>query len=344
MEMRDRLYQMMVSQSFMSRGTVTASMANFAIGNLRSSDAVEKRVIKILLVIEEKYRSYFDSYRKELELQRIAAETLHQLIQRYKITMQLDTSCTCPQIYDIESDDAIINKFYIHYQVIASSNKNQCWAIQSLRPYVLVFRRECAKLNRSEESPFILGDAFHKPIQFFIDLVEELFAYFYSGHLQLDCAARLLDPLDLYRMECYMKLLEPNEDFAEYFLHNISFCKCMRPPPMCPPYEHHQKIKDQSDAYLSHAKKKRCARRFERMAQNEAQTAKRESGSVERKMSIGSARTTRSLSREASVVEEAVSVSNQQHERTLRDQLMCALSISPEKRHDATNQWGQLGL
>lgn len=112
----------------------------------------------------------------------------------------------------------------------------------------------------------------------------------------------------------------------------------MRPPPMCPPYEHHQKIKDQSDAYLSHAKKKRCARRFERMAQNEAQTAKRESGSVERKMSIGSARTTRSLSREASVVEEAVSVSNQQHERTLRDQLMCALRISPEKRHDATNQ------
>ncbi|XP_043645701.1 uncharacterized protein LOC122614971 [Drosophila teissieri] len=327
MEMRDRLYQLMVNQSFMSRGTVTASMANLAVGHLNISDAMQKTVIKVLLVIEEKYRTYFDSYKKELELQRIAAETLHQLIQRYKITMQLDASCTCPQIYEIESDDAIINKFYIHYQVIASSNKNQCWAIQGLRPYVLAFRRECAKLRLNKESPFFLGDAFHKPIQFYIDLVEELFAYFYSGHLQLDCAARLLDPLDLNRMEDYMKLLEPDQDFDEYFLHNISFCKCLRPQPLCPPSEHHKKVKDQSDAYINHAKKKRCARRFERMAQNEAQTSKRESASLERKISVGSAKTTTSLSQEASVVEEAVS--SRHHERTLTNQLMSALCILP---------------
>ncbi|EDV55433.1 uncharacterized protein LOC6547926 [Drosophila erecta] len=323
MEMRDRLYQLMVNQSYMSRATETASMSNYAMGNLSISDATEKAVIKLLLVIEEKYRSYFDSYKKEVELQRIAAETLHQLIQRYKIAMQLDVNCTCPQIYDIESDDAIINKFYIHYQVIASSNKNQCWAIQALRPYVLLFRRECAKLHMSEESPFSMGDAFHKPIQFFIDLVEELFAHFYSGHLQLDCAARLLDPLDLTRMEDYMKLLEPNEDFDEYFLHNISFCKCMRQQLLCPPNEHHKKVKDQSDAYLNHAKQKRCARRFEKMAQ----TSKRGSRSAERKLSIGSAKVNTSPSRQTSVVEEPVS--SQQRERNLTDQLISVLCVAP---------------
>ncbi|XP_017007874.2 uncharacterized protein [Drosophila takahashii] len=332
MEMRDRLYHLMVSQSMMSRSTVTESMAKFAILNLDSSDSVDKTVVKILLGIEDKYRSYFESYQKELGLQRIAAQTLSQLIQRYKITMQVDTSCMCPNIYEIESEEAIINKYYLHYQVIVSSNKNQGWAIHSLRPYVLIFRRECARLDLKEESPFIMGDAFHKPIKFYIDLVEELFAYFYSGHLQLDCAARLLDPLDLNSVEYYQKLLAPNEDFDEYFLHSMSFCKCLRMPAKCPPYECHKLIKDQAEPYITQAKKKRCARRFDRMAGIEQPSSKRGSTGTERKASIvsnQSEKITKSASQTSNQEapgEELVPVS-QNHERTLTDNLMKALSI-----------------
>ncbi|XP_016990766.2 uncharacterized protein LOC108052786 [Drosophila rhopaloa] len=330
MEIRERLYNLMVNQSFMSRSTITESMAQFAILDLESSDAIEKTVIKILLVIEEKYRSYFESYQKELELQRIAAQTLSQLIQRYKITMQVDTSCICPHIYEIESEEAIINKYYLHYQVIASSNKSQSWAIHNLRPCVLIFRRECAKLDQNEESPFILGDAFHKPIKFFMDLVEELFAYFYSGHLQLDCAARLLDPLDLGSLEYYQKLLAPNEDFDEYFMQNMSFCQCLRLPPKCAPFECHQKIKDQAEPYISQAKKARCARRVAKMSATGQQSPKPEGNGSERKASIvsqHSEKATTSVSQESSPSEEQTTALSQQHEQTLTNQLLNAFTI-----------------
>ncbi|XP_017125982.1 uncharacterized protein LOC108145229 [Drosophila elegans] len=330
MEMRDRLFNIMVNHSFMSRATVTESMAKFAILSLENSDDLEKSVIRILLAIEDKYRIYFDSYQKELDLQRIAAQTLSHLIQRYKIIMQVDVSCTCPHIYEIESEEAIINKYYMHYQVIASSNKSQSWAIHSLRPYVLLLRRECAKLDPNEDSPFILGDVFHKPIKFFMDLVDELFAYFYSCHLQLDCAARLLDPLDLDSLENYQKLLAPNEDFDEYFMLNMSFCKCLRLPPKCPQIESHQKVKDQAEPYISHAKKSRCARRIARMAATGPQSPKPEGNGSEQKASVvsnPSERVTTTISVESNPSAEQTVVVNPQHEQALADQLLNAFTI-----------------
>ncbi|XP_017040901.1 uncharacterized protein LOC108087837 [Drosophila ficusphila] len=333
MEIRERLYTIMVNQSSLSRSTVTESMAKFAIQNLEGSVSLEKTIVRILLAIEDKYRNYFEAYQKEMELQRIAAQTLSQLIQRYKITMQVDTSCMCPNIYEIESEEAILNKYYLHYQVIVSSNKNQGWAIHHLRQFVLIFRRECSKLDHKAESSFIMGDAFHRPIKFFMELVDELFAYFYSGHLQLDCAARLLDPLDLSSLEHYQKLLAPNEDFDEYFLHNISFCQCLRPPPRCATYECHQKIKDQAEPYISQAKKARCLRRFNKMANLEVEDPKRESGEVKREPSVVSthseklAKSISRNSRDSTQLREPLPAVSQQHELDLTNQLRNAINI-----------------
>ncbi|XP_017007875.2 uncharacterized protein [Drosophila takahashii] len=266
---RSRRIHIMMNQSFLSRATVTESMAQLAILNVDSSDTVEDTVVKTLLVVENKFRSYFESYSKEMELQRIAAHSLNQLIYRYQATTQVDTSCRCPKFYEAETEETMVTKYQLDYQVILRSNQNQCSDIHRLRPYVLFFRRECAKLDLNEESPFIQGDAFHKPIKFFIDLIEELFSYFYSGHLQLDSAANLLDPFDLNSVEYYQKLLTHNEDFDEYFMHNISFCKCLRVPPKCPSIEDIQLIRDQSEPYIEEAKRKRCARRFDKMAATE---------------------------------------------------------------------------
>jgi len=260
----------MVSQSFMSRTTVTESMAKMAILKVDTSDTVENKVIKTLMMIEEMFRSYFQSYQKELELQRIAAQSINQNIHRYRVTTQEGTSCMSPQIYEVESEDAMVTKYSLDYQVIVSSNKSQCWDIHRLRPFVLIFRRQYAKLDQNEQSPFIQGDAFHKPIKFYSDLVEELFSYFYSGHLELDSAARLLSPWDLNSVEYYQKLLAPNENFDEYFMLNISFCKCLRVPPKCQSNEcsQLQVIKDRSEPFIHEAKEKRCARRFAKMAES----------------------------------------------------------------------------
>ncbi|XP_020802548.1 uncharacterized protein LOC110179370 [Drosophila serrata] len=272
----DKLVTMMMDKRE-SRFTVTDSMTKLALTRLDTicnSEDKEKTIIKILLAMEEKFRIYFEANQKELELQRIAAQTLWHLVQRYQIAVQVDTSCMCPKIYEIETEDAIINKYHMHYQVIVGSNKSQHIGIHALRPFVLAFRRECATLDLEEETPFILGDAFHKPITFFIDLVDEIFNYFYSGHLQLECAARMLDPADLKSLEYYQSLLAPNEDFDEYFLYNISFCKCLRAPPKCVSVVRESFKKEKKDileAYVTKAKQARCARRIAKMSKPKAE-------------------------------------------------------------------------
>ncbi|EDV36130.1 uncharacterized protein Dana_GF12111 [Drosophila ananassae] len=330
-----QLLHIMASHSIISRSTVTESMAKFALNKLAVSDAHEKTVIRLLLSIEEKFREYFDTYKKEVELQRIAAETLSHLIQRYMIATQVDTSCTRPQIYEIETEDAIVNKYHMHYQVIDGSNKSQKWAVQALRPFVLAFRRECAKINMDEDTPFVMGDAFHKPIKFFIDLVDEIFDYFYSAYLQLDCGARLLDPMDIKSMEQYKILLAPNEDFEEYFMHNMSFCKCLRIPPKCieKKVDDCQPKKDVRDHYMNVAKKSRCARRVAKMAGQLPESTPVVAKPVEsmvfssvvsdmrlRNDIVGNSKT--------SLPNAGESAFRQIHERYVSDQLRRALSLS----------------
>ncbi|XP_017140963.1 uncharacterized protein LOC108154713 [Drosophila miranda] len=218
-----------------SRLTTTESGVQSALHKLDTMDeSVEGTVLSALLLVENKYRHIFENFKKEMELQAIAASTLWELIQRYRIAMEVDASSECTQLYDVEPKEEIIQKYYLHYNVIVSSNKSQWCVIQSLRSYVLACRRECKKLNLEEETPFIMGDAFYKLILLFIDLVDELFNYFLSMHLKLDCAASQLDPMDLESLEHYQKLLKPNEDFEEYFLYNLSYCQCLRMPPKCP--------------------------------------------------------------------------------------------------------------
>ncbi|XP_017087303.2 uncharacterized protein [Drosophila bipectinata] len=329
-----QLLHIMASHSIISRSTVTESMAKFALNKLADSDAHEKTVLRLLLTIEEHFREYFDTYKKEVELQRIAAETLWHLIQRYMIAMQVDTSCTCPQIYEIETEDAILNKYHMHYQVIDGSNKTQKWAIQALRPFVLAFRRECAKVNLNEDTPFVMGDAFHKPIKFFIELVDEIFDYFYSAYLQLDCGARLLDPLDIKTLEHYKNLLAPNEDFDEYFMHNMSFCKCLRIPPKCieQKVDDCQPKKDLLDHFKNLAKKSRCAQRVAKMSSQLPESCASASKPDE-SMVFSSVVSELRLRNDPAVVSKTSlqtgdSAYRQIHERYVSDQLRRALSLS----------------
>lgn len=203
------------------------------------------------------------------------------------------------------------------------SNKSQRWAIHALRPYVLAFRRECAKLDLDEETPLILGDAFHKPIKFFIELVDEIFNYFYSGLQQLDCAARLLDPADLKSLENYQKLLAPNEDFDEYFMYNLSFCKCLTAQPQCVPVvrdSHKKEKRDILEAYVLKAKRGRCARRFDKMtdAKSRSEIKNRRS-----QFNIPSVKNSLSIRESVLSVHRTPSL---HHERSLKFHLQTAMS------------------
>ncbi|KAM8714204.1 hypothetical protein ACLKA7_014359 [Drosophila subpalustris] len=227
-------------------------------------DALEASVLKELLFLDEAFRVYFKHWLSEQSLQRMAAEKLWKLCKDF--ILQAETNCTAPK-YPTSDVESIVNRYQVHYQIILSSNSSLNRDLASLRRNLLAFRRECGKLDLNEDSSFIVGDTFHKPIKFFIDLAEELFSYFHCSYLKLDCGARHLDPSDLPAVENYQKILAPCEEFEDYLMHNLGYCQCLRPSQPCPDLPKHSTIKSKDfDDLMHRAKQKRCARRLAKMS------------------------------------------------------------------------------
>lgn len=105
--------------------------------------------------------------------------------------------------------------------------------IKKLRTSCLVFENLCAQLDMNVKSPFIIGDAFHKPVAFFIELISDLFKYFHAWILKLRYSSHQFDPLRIDSIETYTKLIEISEDFEEYLNVGLTYCKCLRPKPIC---------------------------------------------------------------------------------------------------------------
>ncbi|EDW74647.1 uncharacterized protein Dwil_GK15800 [Drosophila willistoni] len=254
----------MLSSSSLNHLSIKESEIRPAIVELQQGQDLQSSVLRDLLRIEEDFNVYYSIWLKEMEIQREAADKLWHLTQHYLIFMQLDTNCKCPQNYAIESEEMIITKYHYNYQVIMNSNKTLGIAVAEIRPDLLEFRKTCQQLDMKAETPFIMGDTFHKPIQFFIDLVEELFSFFHAGYLKLDCVLRQMDPLELSSVETYQKLLAPCEEFEEYMKHNLSYCRCLCLPPKCRHLLPKARLTDPVE-YARRAKKKRCAHRLVRI-------------------------------------------------------------------------------
>ncbi|XP_034109242.1 uncharacterized protein LOC117571285 [Drosophila albomicans] len=226
-------------------------------------EGLEASVLKELLNLDEALRDYFKEWLSELSLQRMAAEKLLKLSKDYMVKTEM--SCSAPK-FPIADTDAIVNKYQVHYQIILSSNSAMHRGLNALRKFLLAFRRESRKLDLSSETPFVLGDMFHKPIKFFMDLAEELFGYFHCSYLKLDCGSRHLDPADLMAVENYQKILAPCEEFDEYLQHNLGYCQCLRPVQPCPPVPRQTPPKTNGlEQLMVLAQQRRCARRVSKM-------------------------------------------------------------------------------
>ncbi|EDW02195.1 GH20032 [Drosophila grimshawi] len=230
----------------------------------RKHEGIEVTVLRELLHLDEAYRTYYREWLKELGLQRIAAETLHPLNQ--ELLLRSDSHCRRPAAINAEGDDAMIKKYQLHYQIILGSNQSLNRGIKNMRSNLIAFRRAFNKLDLNDETPLILGDAFHKPVKFFIGLVKELFNYFYSHFLKLDCGANMLDPADINALESYQKLLTPSEEFEEYLLHNLGYCHCLRPPQPCPERPTVTPMPGENKENKRRAQLSRCNRRVIKMS------------------------------------------------------------------------------
>ncbi|XP_017494638.1 PREDICTED: uncharacterized protein LOC108382777, partial [Rhagoletis zephyria] len=105
--------------------------------------------------------------------------------------------------------------------------------LKKLRQECIVFNSLHKLLDLTMETPLILGDTFHRPLAFFIELVDDLFKYMHALSLKLKYLSHQLDPLDLLVLEEYKASLELSEDFEEYLLTGLSYCKFLRPKPTC---------------------------------------------------------------------------------------------------------------
>lgn len=106
-------------------------------------------------------------------------------------------------------------------------------SLADLRKSCLIFENLCSQLDMKIESPLIIGDAFHKPITYFIELVSDLFKYFHAWLLKLRYSSNQFDPFKIESIENYKKQIEISEDFEEYLNVGLSYCKCLRPKPKC---------------------------------------------------------------------------------------------------------------
>lgn len=225
---------------------------------------VELNVVNELIQLDQSYRSYFKDWLSEHSVQRMAASMLWKLTEHYALRAELN--CCPPNPQSLDAEELIYTKYQVHYQIILSSNLAMGRGVDTIRKNLLALRREYNKLDLTEETPFILGDAFHKPIKFFMELAEDLFNYFHANYLRLDTVSRHLDPSDANTLEMYQKYLEPCEEFDEYLLHNLGYCQCLVAQRVCPePTKANPPSQRDYRTLQLRAKEKRCARRREKM-------------------------------------------------------------------------------
>lgn len=106
-------------------------------------------------------------------------------------------------------------------------------SVHELRASCRIFEKLCSQLDMNVKSNFILGDTFHKPIAYFIELVSDIFKYFHAWILKLKCGTRQLEPSSCQGLEDYKLYMVQSEDFYEYLMVGLTYCRCLRPKETC---------------------------------------------------------------------------------------------------------------
>ncbi|XP_065366210.1 uncharacterized protein LOC135959111 [Calliphora vicina] len=194
---------------------------------------IEDETLRQLLVLEKEFREHNALMKNEMQLQNELVARIWILSQRYILLESTGPCCRYPEIYTGPAEDTLLQEFTEKLKQIRSSNCRISSSVTELRKSCLVFDNLCAQLDMKIESPLIIGDAFHKPISYFIELVSDIFKYFNAWLLKLRYSSHQFDPFKIEGIENYKKLIEISEDFEEYLNVGLAYCKCLRPKARC---------------------------------------------------------------------------------------------------------------
>ncbi|XP_004525885.1 uncharacterized protein LOC101452707 [Ceratitis capitata] len=193
----------------------------------------EEETLRQLLKLEELFRDHLVLTKREMALQKELVNRLWVLSQRYVILISTTGCCKHPEVYSGPTEDILLREYSDKLNLLRTSNCRISDSLRKLRQNCIAFNALHSHLDMTLGTPFITGDTFHKPIGFFIELVDDLFKYFHALQLKLKYLSHQLDPVDLMVLEEYKVALEPSEDFEEYLHTGLSYCKCLRPKKLC---------------------------------------------------------------------------------------------------------------
>ncbi|KAL7738768.1 hypothetical protein ACLKA6_001169 [Drosophila palustris] len=197
----------------------------------------EAEILSLLVDMERRYGEYYQYYQCEMETQKVIIERLWLLTQRYLILISSVPGCRYPEVYTLSAEEAIINEYEEKLQVLRSANNSMKKAVLELNQQCKHFYKAYNQLDRTLETPFIMGDDHHRSIECHKIMVNDIFNYFYSAVLKIKCYMHQLDPINLESVEDYRELLKKetsNDEFHDYLINSFVYCKCLQIKPTCP--------------------------------------------------------------------------------------------------------------
>ncbi|KAH8298118.1 hypothetical protein KR018_007019, partial [Drosophila ironensis] len=197
----------------------------------------EAEVLGLLVRLEEEFRDYYKKYVCEMRAQRILIERIWLLTQRYLILISSEQGCRYPEVYTLSIEETIVNEYEEKLQVVRTSNNTLKAALLDIYDHCMDFYNAYNRLDKTQETPFIMGDSHHKCIKHHKIMVVDIYNYFYAMVLKLKCFMHQLDPVNLESVEDYRDLLlneTVTQEFEEYLVARFVYCKCLLPERTCP--------------------------------------------------------------------------------------------------------------
>ncbi|EDV31573.1 uncharacterized protein Dana_GF14483 [Drosophila ananassae] len=220
--------------------------------SLRLKEHYEKEaeILRLLLNLENRFREYYKIFICEMKAQRILIERIWLLTQRYLILISSEQGCRYPEVYTLSTEEAIVNEYEEKLEVIRASNNKLKKAVLKILVECKEFYDVYDSLDKTQSTPFILGDKSHRSIQYHKIMVVDIFNYFHAMVLKLKCYMHQLDPVNLESVEDYREMLQNEamcEEFDEYLNVRFVYCNCLLPRQTCPILKlkcSHQNIKN----------------------------------------------------------------------------------------------------
>jgi len=193
----------------------------------------EAAALDELFKLENHFRDFYERMLKEFCTQKEIMERMFVLSQRYALLVSTGPCCKYPEIYAAPAEEVLICEINAKRNLVVASNNMLFNALDDLRTSCLVFDKLCSHLNFEYKTDFILGDAFHKPIKYFMELVHDLFVYLHYWLLRAKLAMNQFDPVDFKLIEAYKLIIDVNQDFEAHLLKGLVYCKCLHVKPIC---------------------------------------------------------------------------------------------------------------